>query len=316
MALRPEVLRKPPPLRPGNAIALIAPSGCPQPERLEQSIACLEQQGYGVRPGRHLRDQYQYLSGRDADRAADLMEAFADGEVRAIFCARGGYGTGRLLDRLDYDLVARSPKVLVGFSDTTALQLALYARSGLVSFTGSLATLDLAPEGDPFTRASLWRVLTRPVPLGSLEISDLEILRPGRARGPLLGGCLALLCSLLGTPYQPDLKGAILLLEDVGEYPYRLDRMLNHLRLAGVLSQINGLIFGQFKDCFTEEEMPHSLTLREMVADLTAGLEIPIVANFPYGHFPRRLVLPLGVEAVLDAERPEIRIIEPALAPS
>ncbi len=306
---------KPRPLQPGDRIAVVAPSGPVVPERLKAGMAYLEGRGYVVRPGKHLFDCHHYLAGCDADRAADLLEAFADPQIRAVFCARGGYGTGRLLDRLDYDQIAAHPKIILGFSDTTGLHLALWARAGLVCFTGGLVSLDLAGERDPFTEEWLWRTLTTPGPLGRLPLGDqVQVIRPGRATGPLLGGCLALLCSVLGTPYAPDLRGAILLLEDVGEYPYRLDRMLNQLRLAGVLERLGGLVLGQFKDCFTPEEMEHSPPLEEMVLELTEGLEIPILAGAPYGHWARRLVLPLGVEAMLDTSIPQLSIAESAFS--
>lgn len=308
-------LLKPGPLQPGELIALVGPSGPAPRERLEAGIAYLEGRGYRVRPGRHLFARHHYLAGTDQQRAEDLREAFADPQVRAVFCARGGYGTGRLLDRLDYAAIAADPKIVLGFSDTTGLHLALQARCGLVCFTGGLVSMDLAGERDPFTEQWLWRTLTSNAPLGALPLGEeFKVLRPGRVAGPLRGGCLSLLCSLMGTDYVPELKGAILLLEDVDEYPYRLDRMLNHLRLAGVLKDIGGLVLGQFKDCFKPEEMGHSPDLSEMVMELTEGLDLPVVTGVPYGHFTRRLVLPLGVQAVLDTALPELRLTETAFA--
>lgn len=302
-------LLRPQPLQRGQLIALVGPSGPAPRERLEAGIAYLEGRGYRVRPGAHLFARHHYLAGTDQERAADLRQALADPEVRAVFCARGGYGSGRLLDRLDYGAVAADPKIVLGFSDTTGLHLALQAHTGLVCFTWGLVSMDLGGERDPFTEEWLWRVLTTAGPLGSLPLGEeFRVLRPGRAAGPLRGGCLSLLCSLLGTPYVPELRGAILLLEDVDEYPYRLDRMLNHLRLAGVLGSIGGLVLGQFKDCFTPEEMVRSPDLEEMVMELTEGLDLPVVAGVPYGHFARRLVLPLGVEAVLDTALPQLRL--------
>ena len=312
--MTPKPLLKPPVLEPGDQIALVAPSGRPPPAALNESIAYLQQCGYRVKTGRHLFQSYKYLAGRDEERVADLMEAFSDVRTRAIFCARGGYGCSRLLDRLDYDKIAGNPKVLLGHSDTTALHLALYARLGLVGFTGALATLDLRPgPRTSFTQGSLWRALTTTEPLGALPASSMQVLAPGRACGPLLGGCLSLVCSLLGTPFLPDFKGAILLLEDVGERPYQIDRMLNQLRLAGILSQVSGIVLGQFMDCFTGPRKACSLTLSQIVEDLARDLPIPIVAGFPYGHFKRRFVLPLGVSAILDTQVPGLQITEAAL---
>ncbi|MCC7263629.1 MAG: LD-carboxypeptidase [Candidatus Latescibacteria bacterium] len=308
-------LLKPQPLRQGDLIALVGPSGPAPRERLEAGIAYLEARGYRVQPGPHLFARHHYLAGTDAERAADLRAALADPEVRAVFCARGGYGTGRIVDRLDYAAVAADPKIVLGFSDTTGLHLALQARAGLVCFTGGLVSMDLGEDRDPFTEAWWWRALTTTGPLGALPLGDeFRVLRPGRAAGPLRGGCLSLLCSLLGTTYVPDLRGAILLLEDVDEYPYRLDRMLNQLRLAGVREGIGGLVLGQFKDCFKPEEMSRSPELEEMVMELTEGLDLPVVAGLPYGHFRTRLVLPLGVQAVLDTSLPELRLDEAAFA--
>ncbi|MBI2505129.1 MAG: LD-carboxypeptidase [Candidatus Latescibacteria bacterium] len=307
------LLSKPRPLQRGDLIALVSPSGPAPREGLEAGMAYLEGRGYRIRPGRHLFARHHYLAGTDQQRAADLGEAFADPQVRAVFCARGGYGAGRLLDRLDYAAVALDPKIVLGFSDTTALHLALQARCGLVCFTGGLVSMDLADERDPFTEEWLWRSLSSAEALGALPLgAEFKVLRPGRASGPLLGGCLSLLCSLLGTSYVPDLSGAILLLEDVDEYPYRLDRMLNHLRLAGVLECLGGLVLGQFKDCFIPEETGRSPNLEEMVMELTEGLDLPVVAGVPYGHFKRRLVLPLGVEAVLDTYVPQLSLVESA----
>ena len=307
-------LLKPPVLEPGDQIALVAPSGSSPSEALKDSIAYLQQCGYLVKPGSHLFDSYQYLAGRDAERAADLMDAFSETRTRAIFCTRGGYGCGRLLDRIDYDEIARNPKILLGYSDTTALHLALYARLGLVGFTGALATLDLLPRPRAsFTQRSLWRTLTSAVPLGAFSSRSMQVLVPGRARGRLLGGCLSLLCSLLGTRFLPDFEGAILLLEDIGESPYQIDRMLNQLRLAGILSQVSGIVMGQFKNCFTGSRRACSLTLAQIIEDLARDLGIPIVAGFPYGHFKRRYVLPLGVSAILDTSVPELHLTEAAL---
>ena len=314
--LRPPLLRARP-LRPGDRIALVAPSRPADPERVRASISYFEGRGYSVRVGEHICDTHHYLAGSDRDRAADLMAAFADPDVGAVFCARGGYGSGRILPHLDYQLLARNPKVLMGFSDTTALLLALYRRIGLVCFTGALTDFDLAsPAPEPLLESSLWRCLTSCRPLGRLpvESTELQVLRHGRATGPLIPANLALLCSLMGSPYSPDLSGAILLLEDVGEYPYRIDRMLNQLRLAGILAAAGGLVFGPFRDCFTPEEMEQSPTLEQMLTDLTDGTEIPMVTGFPYGHLPRRLVLPIGVSASLDTAGPHLTIEAPALA--
>ncbi len=302
-------------LNPGDCIALVSPSGASPASSIAACTAYLQQHGYHVKPGPHCLDRYQYLAGKDAHRSADLMDAFIDPSVQAIFCTRGGYGTGRLLDWLDYGFIADNPKIVLGFSDTTALQLALFARTNLVCFTGALAGLDFAKnKPDAFTETSFWQAVTQTTPLGRLPLpNSLRILCPGRAQGPILGGCLSLVCSLIGTPYLPNFDGALLLLEDIGEDPYRLDRMLNQLRLAGILNRLNGLILGEFKNCYTQDNTPLSLSLEQIINDLAGQLDIPIVAGFPYGHFKRRLVVPLGIEAILDTALPEICLNESAL---
>ena len=309
-------LLQPPPLLPGATIALVAPSRPASPRRAAASRAYLEGRGYQVRIGRHLESTHHYLAGRDMDRAADLREAFLDPAVGALFCVRGGYGSGRVLDLIDPALVRAHPKIVLGFSDTTALHLGLFARTGLVGFTGALTDIDLSGRSpDQCLENSLWRALTSTSPLGCLtpEHHELDVLRPGRASGRLIPANLSLLCSLLGTSYFPDLSGALLLVEDVREYPYRLDRMLNQLRLAGVLKGLGALILGQFRDCQDPDEPEISPTLEEMVLELTQGVAIPILAGFPYGHFPRRLVLPIGVNAVVDTSQQLVELTEPAL---
>jgi len=311
------MLLKPPPLTPGANIALVAPSGpCPD-KSLDAAISYLEQRGYQITLGTHLRQQQHYLAGSDVDRATDLIMAFNAPTIQAIFCVRCGYGSTRLLDQLDYARIRRNPKIVVGFSDTTGLHLALYARCNLVGFTGVLAGTDLCQvQPDPFTTTALWRALTWPQSLGAIPLGHdpITVIHSGSASGPLVGGCLSLLVSLLGTPYMPSLEGASLFLEDIGEAPYRIDRMLNQLRLAGIFSQINGLILGQFKDCFTPEHDSSSPQIEELITLWNKDLDIPIIAGIPYGHFKRRLVLPIGIQAQLDTQPPALTLQEPALA--
>lgn len=308
---------KPRVLRAGDRVALIAPSRPSNADSIDRTVRHIEQRGYEVVCGPHITTHYGYLAGSDEQRAADLRWAFQDQRTRAIICARGGFGSGRILDRVDYDMVASNPKIFVGFSDTTALQLGLMRKTGLVSFTGALADLDIRPGGKSSrTLQNLWQALESAEPLGPVPAKPggVAVWSPGRCSGPLLGGCMALVCSLLGTEYQPDFDGAILLLEDVGEDPYRVDRMFNHLRLAGILEQISGLALGRFRGCFTQTTAADSFTLEEIVRDHLEGLQIPVVANLPYGHYRTRVVLPLGVGAVLDTSARNLQISESAFS--
>ncbi len=307
---------KPPALSEGGQIAIVAPARPSTADLLPATRSYLEGLGYRVWEGKHVLDRHHYLDGTDIDRAQDVMAAFENPQIEAIICARGGYGSGRLLPLLDYESIASNPKILVGFSDTTALQLALYHRSGLVSFCGALADIDLSrPARDPLVEESLWLALTNTEPLGRLGVATpLRVLREGSraAAGALIPANLAVLCSLLGTPYMPDLSGTILLLEDVDEHPYRLDRLLNQLRLADILPRLSGLVFGEFKDCFVGNDTDPDL--EELAMEATRGLDLTVVSGFPYGHHARRLVVPLGITAMIEVEDRALRLTETAVA--
>ncbi|MFP6647624.1 MAG: LD-carboxypeptidase [Candidatus Latescibacterota bacterium] len=307
---------RPPALRPGDTIALVAPSRPPDPQRLSRAAVWLQDRGYQVRQGKRVHERYHYLAGRDADRARDVMDAFLDDDIAGLLCVRGGFGTGRMVDLLDYTAIAAHPKALIGFSDSTGLQLAVYSRARLVTFTGALADIDLGGRSvDPLLADSLWRLLERPEPFGDLpaECDTLVSLRPGQGSGPLVAANLTLLCSLLGTPYAPRLDGSVLLIEDVGEAPYRIDRMLSQLRLAGIFDRLAALVLGSFRDCFVPAEMQDSPTLEEMVADAVGDRPLPVVGGVAYGHMPRRTVLPIGVVARVDGDAATVAVTEPAV---
>ncbi len=286
----------PPLLRPGDTVGVIAPSGPVDRERLLDGISYLQRRGYGVREGASLYARTRYLAGSDADRAADLNQMLGDREVRAIFTARGGYGSARLLDLVDYDLVREDPKIFVGFSDTTALQLGLYARTGLVSYSGVVLCKDVDSDGlaEP-TEAALWNGLTEGQ---HSTVGGLRALRTGRVEGPLLGGCLSLMVSLVGTPYLPDLDGSVLFLEDVNEPPYRLDRMLFQLRMAGIFDRVGGVVFGQFEECDAEAKEDGSPL--EVFTAFAESVPCPVYSGLPYGHGRGRTVLPVGLPVIVE----------------
>lgn len=302
-------------LSPGDTIALISPSRPGNPSAIAKATAYLQAQGYRVHASEAVSESYHYIAGRDARRAAAVMAAFADEQIKALLCTRGGFGSGRILDLLDYEAISRHPKPVIGFSDSTGLHLALYAQCGLVGITGALADTDLSRSPPPAaTTQSLWHLLTCTEPLGCIATApEASVLRPGSATGPLIPANLALLCSLLGTPYAPDLTGAILLLEDVWEAPYRLDRMLTQLRLAGILDGIQGLALGIFRRCFVPEEMDGSPTLEEIVLDAVGDRPLPILSGIAYGHMPGRLALPLGVRCRLETDPPRLILEESAV---
>jgi len=276
----------------------------------------MEAIGLEPRFGEHFFRRRGYFAGTDAERASDIMGFFEDPEVRGIF-ARGGWGSARLLPLLDYDRIRTHPKVLLGYSDATALLTGIHARTGLVTMHGP-------GPGNRFSTGHFRRVLMEaetgpfenlvPDPGDSLIPREhrIRVIAPGTARGPLFGGNLTVLTAILGSPYLPDFRGAILFLEDVAEAVYRVDRMMTTLKLAGVLDQIAGFVFGRCTDCEPDSSYG-SLTLEEVLNDHILPLGIPAFAGSMIGHIPEQFTLPLGVRAEMDAERGSIRLLEPAV---
>jgi len=278
------------PLRPGARVAVVAPAGPFERTALEAGLAVLERR-YSVHLAPELFARQRYLAGSDAQRLAQLTAALADPDIEAVFCARGGYGAMRLLPALEG--LAPAPKPLVGFSDITALH-AWLQRNGLISVHGPVLTQ--LGKLDAQTHERLFTLLEDGAPAAPLQGADTYV--PGVAEGPLQGGTLAVLSRLLGTPYLPPLEGAVLLLEDVGEQPYRLDRMWTHLALAGVFRQVRGIVLGAFTGCEPREA---EYTSAQVLRDLAAETGLPCAAGFPIGHGERNEPVPLGVRVRLDA---------------
>jgi muramoyltetrapeptide carboxypeptidase len=236
--------------------------------------------------------------------------------VRAIFALRGGYGTPRLLDRIDYRALGRDPKIISGFSDITALQLAIFKKCGLVTFSGPMPAVEFWNDPDPFTEENFWRLLTSAKKIGALKNppeAGLEMLVPGRAEGVLLGGNLSLVTCSVGTAFLPTLAGAILVLEEVDEAPYRVDRMLMQLVNSGIASRLSGVVFGQFTRCEAKDPSKPSLSCAEVLREFAGRLCGPAIANFQYGHIPRKLTVPFGLRARLDSKRKRIEVLESAV---
>ncbi len=315
----PTSLRKPARLVPGDVIGLISPSGPTTPtggttpETVELARRRLHGVGFRTIVGAHARDVRGYLAGADADRIADLHAMFADPKVKGILCTRGGYGAHRLLDGLDYSLIRRNPKVFIGYSDITALHLAFHTRAGFVTFHGPMT--GAISQADPHDFLGMLRAVTRPGPLGPLAnppgAPRIETLVPGVAEGELIGGNAALLTALMGTPYQPEFAGKILFLEDLGDHIYRLDRKLAHLRLAGVLQQVAGIVIGE---CCYASEPPPALSLREILEDLVVPAGKPAIYGLACGHGTYHLTFPVGVRARLDAAEGVLSIEEAGIA--
>jgi muramoyltetrapeptide carboxypeptidase len=322
---------RPPRLRPGDTVALIAPSSPPSgPRMLALGKKRLEQLGLRVVAGAHALAERGYLAGTDRERLQDLEAAFRDPRVNGIFCARGGYGAGRLLTHtglkprattrrtsgtsFDLDLARRFPKALVGFSDVTMLHLALQA-AGVVSFWGPMPCTGLG--WSPFSVRSLERAVMSGDPVGRVPFSARRrptTLCAGTVVGPLTGGTLSLLTASLGTSCEIDTRGRIVFLEDVDEEPYRVDRMLTQLAAAGKLGEAAGIALG----AFTGTRVRHSpgrrsLTLGDVFADHLLPLKIPVLAGLAVGHVRDQVTLPYGVEARLDAGKRTLEILEPGV---
>lgn len=293
---------RPPALRKGDVIGVCAPAGpALRAGDVGKGIAYLEGLGYRVEAGRSLRRRDGYLAGTDRERAADLNRFFRDRRVRAIVALRGGYGSMRILDSLDYRAVRRDPKIFVGYSDLTAVQLALLAKCGLVTFAGPMVAAGMARGLGGEAEELFWRMLTSRRPLGRMP-TPAAPMAGGSASGVLVGGNLSIVSSLAGTPFLPSSRNAVLLFEDVGERPYRIDRMLQHLRLAGAFDGARGVVLGGFTDCGPEEGKP-SLTLRRVFLDHLGGLGVPVLSGVRHGHFAGSLALPVGLRVTIDAGR-------------
>lgn len=308
-------LVKPAVLRPGDLVAIVAPASNLKAEYLARGVAELERLGFRVRQRADILDKARYTAGSDARRTEELMQAFTDPEVKAVWAARGGYGVMRILRLLDENALRANPKVFIGYSDLTALHMYLYRRFGWVTFHGPMAAKDLAGGEQHYDRQNLIAALMQTTPLGDIapapHASQLEMLHPGAGpvAGRLLGGCLSLLTAMLGTPDELETRGAILFLEDIGVKPYALDRMFQQLRLAGKLDGVRGIVFGEMADCVQHAEQGY--TIQEALAEMTADLGIPVLFGLPSGHSVRgNLTLPLGVEARLDGRNATLTILE------
>ena len=310
-------LSRPPRLRPGDTVALIAPaSSDDEPLHLEFAQDNIRSMGLVPKLGKHVSDSYGYLSGRDKDRAADINAMFADDAVRAIFAVRGGWGSARLLPLLDWDLIRAHPKLLVGSSDITALHLALAARTGFPSIHAP----NVSNRWAETSWASFWRMAFsgEALLLGPSERQDetsprwsKTTIRSGTARGRLLGGNLTVLSTLMGTPWLPDFDGAILFLEDVGEAEYRIDRMMNQLALAGVLGRLAGVIFGQCARCTSNVPEYAGFTVPQILDQYLAPIGVPAFYGANIGHVGNQLSLPVGAQVEMDADAGTIRLLKP-----
>lgn len=313
-------LIKPKRLQPGDTVGLVTPSTyVSDPVELQTAIRTIEYFGCKVKMGKFVRRKLGYLGGTIEERASDVNAMFADPGVQAVFAIRGGYGSAQILPELDYDLIRRNPKIFVGFSDITAMHLAIHQKTGLVTFHGPVP---LSPFTE-YTQKHYRKALFESGPIGVVtNPPESNLLRPthilrtvvgGKATGPLVGGCLTLLATTMGTPYEIDTTGKIFFIEDVGEEPYSMDRMLTQMRLAGKLERAAGIVFGECARCVPREYKPgfdNNLSLQEVVDEILGKLRIPVLAGLTIGHTPDQLTLPIGITTTLDADQRTLTIEE------
>jgi muramoyltetrapeptide carboxypeptidase len=320
---------KPPALREGDTVALITPAtDVSDPGELATALAAIQYLGLKPKLGRNVGKRLGYLGGTIDERLDDLHTAFRDPDVRGVFCIRGGYGSAQLLDRIDYSMIRSNPKVFLGFSDITALHLAIRKQTGLVTFHGPVVLLrGSAAHFSEYTLRWYRKALFEKDAIGRLSNPEaaspltnshpIRTIKPGTAHGRLAGGNLTLICSLMGTPYEIDTRDAIFFTEDVGEPPYRIDRMLTQLRLAGKLAATAGVVFGECTSCVPGDYMPEfssTFSLGEVLDQIIGRLNVPSCSGLLIGHTDNQLTLPLGLLATLDAGKGELVIEESAVS--
>jgi muramoyltetrapeptide carboxypeptidase len=299
-----------------DQIGVIAPAWIPIPERLEKGCSYLKKRGYRVKLSPNITKKHAYFAGTDEQRLEDIHTMFRDPQIDAIFCARGGWGGLRLIDQLDYNLIAQNPKPFVGYSDVTTLQLALWKMIGMPSFSGPMVAVEMGKGIELFTETHFWGLMENKNQIYQVDLRETSttIHRHGKANGVLLGGCLAMISTLLGTPFSPDFRGSILFIEDVGEQPYKIDRYLAHLKQAGIFEEINGLILGEFLDCVAEED-DVSFTIAELIDQYFSGSPYPVIKDFPYGHGDLKVTMPIGCRAEIDTSGNTIQFSNPFFNP-
>jgi muramoyltetrapeptide carboxypeptidase len=299
-------LTRPKRLKEGDVVGVVAPAGPVDPELLEKGLKILR--GMKLKPvlGEHVLSRRGYLAGKDEDRADDLMSMFKNPDVKAILCARGGYGVNRVLPLLKPGIIRKNPKIVVGASDITLLLLYLAKKCSLVAFHGPMVGGNFGQYGMKKTKKQFQDLLTGQPEGKTLMSAQAKVLRPGIGKGEITGGCLTLLCRSLGTPYEIQTRNKILLIEDVNEAPYRIDGMLWQLKAAGKFKDVKGIVLGEMINCHPKK--PGNGAGGNYYQEMFDGLSVPIVTNFPIGHGKEMWTLPFGIDATLNAEAKTIQL--------
>ncbi len=299
-------LIRPKKLKQGDLVGVVAPAGPVDPVHLETGLGVIRGMGFQPVLGRFVNDHKDFLAGEDADRADDLMVMFQNPEIKAIFCARGGYGVNRVLPLLDSKIIRKNPKVVVGSSDITLLLIYLLQKCGLVAFHGPMVSGSFGCKPMKISKTQFRKVLTGVKEGGQLEAPQARVLQAGTAQGKLVGGCLTLLCRSLKTPYEIQTRDGILLIEDVNEPAYRIDGMLWQLKAAGKFRGVKGIVFGEMVNCrFSDGQKGR---LEDLFRGIVPNRTIPVLTECPVGHGNEMWTLPLGVEATLDTDSKSLRL--------
>jgi muramoyltetrapeptide carboxypeptidase len=296
MAVKASMLKR------GDAVGIVAPASPPKQETLGKAISFLEELGLSVEIGPGIQRKHGYLAGTDEERIEDIHRMFRDENIKAIICACGGFGTGRIVSRLNYELIKDNPKILWGYSDITFLHTAIHQKTGLVTFHGPMLSSDMGLENvHELTKQSFHQLFNHESVEFTAAHSPLRTLVEGKASGPVIGGNLTLLVSTLGTDYEVDTKGRILFIEDIDEEPYKVDRMLNQLKMAGKFNDAAGIIIGDFKNCVPDKRK-ESLTLDQLFEDHIKPANKPTMKGFLIGHSSPCLGIPIGAHANMDTD--------------
>jgi muramoyltetrapeptide carboxypeptidase len=304
---------KPACLQPGDKVGIISPASAADPEKLKQAIRFLESLGLQVCLGQSLKKKRGYLAGTDQERLDDLHQMFADQEIKAVICARGGYGTGRIASAIDYGLIRENPKIFWGYSDITFLLNAIFQKTGLVTFHGPMLTSDVANDDvHPLTLQTFQQLFVPQTLRFDESISPLETMVEGEASGPIVGGNLSLMVSMLGTEFDIDTKDKLLFIEEIDEEPYRVDRMLNQLKMAGKLEQAAGILVCDFNNCGPDKEKD-SLSLEEVLNDYIVPAGKPALRGFAIGHCSPNLAVPVGVTGRLSTYEKSFTVEQPGV---
>jgi muramoyltetrapeptide carboxypeptidase len=312
-------LIKPSRLQKGDTIGLVTPASPASEEKISKAIQNIESQGFKVKYTGAIRNRNGHLAGTDEQRLADFHAMFLDKEVKAIWCIRGGYGCTRILPNIDFDLIKKNPKILIGYSDVTALLHAIQQKTGLICFHGPVGATPFTPYNVKHLSETLYHTQNQQlITLSEDNLSKEDaaykpiIIRGGKASGQLSGGNLCLLSTMAGTPFQVDFKDKLVFLEDVGEKPYRIDRMLTQLLQSSNLDKAKGIILGIFEDCLPKDE-EYSLSLIDTLKDRLGNLNIPVLYGFSFGHIKNMCTFPMGINAEFDADAMTVNFLENAV---